>query len=302
MKDNEDIFLAKWLNNNINKDDKKSFNESVEGKVYEKIITIADELEIPEVFNAEGLFNKIQQQKLNNKKKKFKLISLNTFYKVAAFILLFTSVFYFWKSNDVVHKSNYGEKLAVTLPDNSKVTLNSKSSITFNNKNWNKERTIYLEGEAFFEVKKGEKFTVKTKEGSIIVLGTSFNINSSNHFLEVKCFTGKVNVLNKNKTNKILTKGLATTFNNDKIENWSFDTQESSWKEGISRFREVPLPKVLLALENQFNFNFKNVEKYKNEKFSGVFSHNKPKKALKTVLEAMDIKYTIKNNNIILLK
>ncbi len=302
MKDNEDIFLAKWLNNNIDKDDKKNFNDSVEGKIYEKIITIADELEIPEDFNAEELFNKIQQQKLINRKQKTKLISLNTFYKVAAFILLFTSIFYFWKSNDVIYKSNYGEKLTISLPDNSKVTLNSKSSITFNNENWDKERTIYLEGEAFFEVKKGEKFTVKTKEGSIVVLGTSFNVNSSDSFLEVKCFTGKVNVLNKNKTNKILTKGLATTLNNNKTENWSFDTQESSWKEGVSRFREVPLLKVLLALESQFSFKFKNVEKYKNEKFTGAFSHEEPKTALKTVLEAMDIKYTIKNNNIVLLK
>ncbi|TCI84962.1 FecR family protein [Tenacibaculum sp. M341] len=302
METNEDIFLAKWLNKDIDTKETDNFNESDEGKVYQRIVDIADTLEIPESFNSEELFNKIQQEKLQKKKATSKLIKLNTLYKVAACMALLASVFYFWKSNDVVYKSNYGEKLTISLPDASQVTLNSKSKITFDNKNWKNERTIFLEGEAFFEVQKGETFTVKTKEGSVTVLGTSFNVNSGNNFLEVKCFTGKVNVVNKNNTNEILTKGLATTFNNNIKENWTFNTAQNSWKEGISRFRETPLPIVLLALENEFNFKFKNIKKYQNEKFSGVFSHKEPQTALKTVLSAMDIKYSTKNNNIILLK
>jgi transmembrane sensor len=41
---------------------------------------------------------------------------------------------------------------------------------------WSKERTLSLEGEAFFEVQKGSKFSVVTSDGIVEVLGTSFDV------------------------------------------------------------------------------------------------------------------------------
>lgn len=299
MENNEDLFLAKWLNNDINEDEKNMFEASDEGALYKKIIALADELESPEDFNANKLFIKIKQQTVT-KQKKVKRIHLAMYYKVAAFLILFFSVFYFWKNNDTEYTSNYGENLAIVLPDSSTVILNSKSSLSFNENTWYNKRIVKLEGEAFFKVKKGKKFTVNTEEGSINVLGTSFNINSSKNYLEVKCYTGKVRVLIKNNTDKTLTKGLATTFNSNNTKNWSFNTEELSWKEGVSRFRKTPFIKVLNALENQFKITFKNTNKYKNEKFTGFFSHKESKTAIKTVLDAMGIEYTINNNTILL--
>lgn len=58
MKNDEDLFLAKWLNNDIKKEDKDAFDSSIDGNVYTKIIAVANELDIPEKFNADNLFDK----------------------------------------------------------------------------------------------------------------------------------------------------------------------------------------------------------------------------------------------------
>ena len=72
--------------------------------------------------------------------------------------------------------------------------LNSKSTITFNKHNWDTNRTLELNGEAFFDVEKGNTFTVKTSQGNVSVLGTEFNVNASVDFFRVSCYEGKVKV------------------------------------------------------------------------------------------------------------
>lgn len=71
-----------------------------------------------------------------------------------------------------------GGTYQVTLPDGSKVWLNSVSKIEYPAKFGDKSREIRLWGEAFFEVtpNKNKPFIITTPQASITVLGTSFNI------------------------------------------------------------------------------------------------------------------------------
>jgi ferric-dicitrate binding protein FerR (iron transport regulator) len=66
----------------------------------------------------------------------------------------------------------------LTLPDGSLVWLNNVSSLRYPTSFQAKERVVELTGEAYFEVAKdlNKPFIVKTKDGSIEVLGTNFNI------------------------------------------------------------------------------------------------------------------------------
>jgi transmembrane sensor len=84
------------------------------------------------------------------------------------------------KSDENVFTTIYspaGQKTEVTLPDKSKVWLNSKSSIRYSSTFNIKNRNIYLDGEAFFDVaKKSIPFEVKTSAINIKVLGTAFNV------------------------------------------------------------------------------------------------------------------------------
>tara|TARA_B100001094_G_scaffold286222_1_gene300825 strand:- start:194 stop:1075 length:882 start_codon:yes stop_codon:yes gene_type:complete len=112
-------------------------------------------------------------------------------------ILALPVYFNFYQDKDFTTKP--GESLSLLLPDNSKAILNSGSSIIYK-KGFNaSHRTLYLEGEAYFEVQNLTlPFIVKTKHGEITVLGTAFNVRSRNDGFEVGVNYGQVKVSNGN--------------------------------------------------------------------------------------------------------
>lgn len=72
-----------------------------------------------------------------------------------------------------------GEMVSIELPDNSSITLNSGSTLSYSRlyNYWGRE--LSLEGEAFFEVQKNSnEFIVHTSNATVKVLGTSFNLKS----------------------------------------------------------------------------------------------------------------------------
>ncbi|ACU63871.1 FecR family protein [Chitinophaga pinensis] len=101
--------------------------------------------------------------------------------------------------------TGYGEKRTITLPDHSVVTLNATSSISFQEK-WDTiaPREVWIEGEAFFDVKHlnrdttnvrpGQRFLVHSNGLTIEVLGTSFNVRSRHGKTKVGLVTGKIQV------------------------------------------------------------------------------------------------------------
>jgi ferric-dicitrate binding protein FerR (iron transport regulator) len=98
----------------------------------------------------------------------------------------------------------YGGRSVLTLPDGSKVWLNAGSHLKYK-RNFNiKERDVYLNGEAFFEVKKQHTpFVVHTSYVDIKALGTAFNVKSyaEENKVEATLVEGKISIENK-KTNK----------------------------------------------------------------------------------------------------
>lgn len=74
-----------------------------------------------------------------------------------------------------------GGTYQITLPDGTKVWLNSASKLTYPSQFDTYERVVELEGEAYFEVSKSSKklpFLVNTKDQIVEVLGTQFNISA----------------------------------------------------------------------------------------------------------------------------
>lgn len=294
---NKDTFLARWLNNDLSPDEEQDFKKSDEYKSYSKIADYSGHLEVPS-FDKEESRKYIYSKTIN--KTKANSLNLGWISGIAASILLLFGLFYVLKFNEMTFETGYGEQLAIDLPDGSEVRLNSKSSLTYNTSNWKEDnRTLTLKGEAYFKVKKGSLFTVNTDKGNIEVLGTQFNVNSNTNILEVKCYGGKVRVFNK-QVEGILTQGKALRFIGNDKENWLFNPVETYWVNDESSFYNTPLSKVFIALENQFNIRIKNKSKFQNKRFTGSFLHKEANIAVKTVLEAMDIKYTTDNQDIVL--
>lgn len=91
-----------------------------------------------------------------------------------------------------------GQRAFVTLPDSTKVWLNSDTKISYPADYGMEERNVALEGEAYFEVTKNpeKRFIVEAKGMQVEALGTSFNINAyrDDDKIITSLFSGSVRV------------------------------------------------------------------------------------------------------------
>jgi transmembrane sensor len=186
-----------------------------------------------------------------------------------------------------------GEQKSAQLPDGSTLQLNAQSSIAFHPYWWKINREVKLEGEGYFKVKKGEKFTVVSTNGSTSVLGTSFNIYARENDYQVTCLTGKVSVVAKESQDQtIITPNQMVKLNtNGKLEtNINIDAKlATQWTAGKFLFTQVPLHKVLEEISRQYNVTINNIENL-NELYTGSFS-KEPK--VETVLDLISATFNI---------
>jgi ferric-dicitrate binding protein FerR (iron transport regulator) len=146
------------------------------------------------------------------KPKHNKILKLQTFYKVAAAVLIVITIgLTVWKinrpvksvENQVTVITGATERKRITLSDGSEVLLGPAAKLSYPKVFASNSRQIALkEGEAFFDIAHQEKrpFTVHTTSGiDIKVLGTSFKVKSyqASKQLEVAVVTGKVAVSNQ---------------------------------------------------------------------------------------------------------
>ena len=175
-------------------------------------------------------------------------------YAAAASIALLLFFLFNHPSKNIVVEN--GDQMALVLPDGSRVLANAGSSLEYRPGKWGRERLIHLTGEAFFEVKKGKPFIVETKQGTVEVLGTRFNVQARANAFKVDCLSGKVRVTNRSKINRILTAGLSTSQSENGLLSAAEPLDTSligAWREGRFFFADVTLQEVLEEIERQFD-------------------------------------------------
>lgn len=134
------------------------------------------------------------------------VISLRrTFLKIAAAVLILISVgtaaFYLYNSGTLSKRiafstGNSEKNLLVELSDGSRIYLNRNSELSYSKNFGRTNRNVKLNGEAFFEIAPDavNPFTIDAGNASVKVVGTSFNVITSNPESEVEVYvkTGKV--------------------------------------------------------------------------------------------------------------
>jgi ferric-dicitrate binding protein FerR (iron transport regulator) len=139
-------------------------------------------------------------------------------WKYAASLLLLISLstgYYFYTSKyrrpDVKNNSvevPYGSKSKLVLPDGSFVWINAGSKINYTADFGISSREIYLEGEAYFDVRENKKipFYVKTDLIDIKVYGTAFNVKSymDDDIIETTLDRGAISIHLKNDPTKVV--------------------------------------------------------------------------------------------------
>ena len=112
--------------------------------------------------------------------------------------LILFSGWYFWRPDvlSIQTLTVNDETKIVTLPDSSVVTLNGNSKLKYlSNLTEASTRQVWLDGEAFFEVKEDDRpFVVHSGEIDAEVLGTSFNLHKRGSVINVSLNSGKIKI------------------------------------------------------------------------------------------------------------
>ena len=290
LHNNNDTFLAQWLEGELSDNELKRLVSEADYKSFLKIrkgLEVYDDLEA----STDTSFTKIQEH-ISNKKGKVRNLNANTWLiGIAASVVLFFGLFTILGNDIVTIETNYGEQKTIALLDGSEVIINSKSTLTYDEDNWENDRTLTLKGEAYFKVKKGSTFTVVTDNGNVQVLGTEFNVNTVSDLFEVVCFEGKVSVQTKNEDYILLPTNSVRRINGYSIEKWDNADSNPSWIHGESSFKSVPLKYVISALESQYNIEINSDTIDDSMIYTGSFSHKNLNTALKTVFKSLQIQY-----------
>lgn len=212
---------------------------------------------------------------------------------VAAAIALVAGalVLLFWNNDHKnaqlhVHKNLFttisthaGERKSVTLPDGSKLLLNSGSTIQVPD-NFSAKRNIYLtDGEVFFDVKHDPKrpFIIKSGPLTTQVLGTAFNIRA---YREMKKMTvgvtrGKVGVTSTGQQTRFLTNGEQMSYHreNKRISLTALDTQELAWQKGILVLNDASFEEMCILMDKNFGIKiFSSEESLRSKHFTATIS------------------------------
>lgn len=151
-----------------------------------------------------------------------------------------------------------GQHMHLTLADNTDIWLNANTSLRYPSEFSKKDRIVYLDGEAFFDVSKNNKkpFTVKTASGDIRVTGTSFNVEaySKQGGFETNLFDGSVDIYQNEQRLISLKPNERSFLKEGKIYVTPItDRDKFLWKEGLIAFNNKTLEEILSSLEKYFD-------------------------------------------------
>ena len=227
--------------------------------------------------------------------------------RVAATILLAVFAGYFlllsWKTGNesassssvaavkkIERVTGIGEKLTLTLPDGTKIVVNTESMIQFDTNYGRDERLIRLEGEAYFEVAPDSlrPFKVLTNGFTTEALGTAFNISTKNTGYRVALTEGKVKVGSGIKEIHLKPGQMAIWKTDQKDVGFRvarFSASEViSWKDGWLNVDRKPLGNVLKDLERWYGVDITIDPKLDlSQRISGTFEN----KNLKNILTGL---------------
>lgn len=187
-----------------------------------------------------------------------------------------------------------GGEYKVRLADGTLVYLNSATRMKYPVKFDEKERKVYLSGEAYFEVAKDPErpFFVEMEGVEVRVYGTSFNVNTHQEGnIQTVLVKGSIGV-------KVLSSGMESMIRPGQMAefkqgNTKVDVKDvnvavyTDWKDGIFRFENQRLEDILAVLSNWYDMNvFYQTVSVKELHFSGYMERYKD---VSVILEAITL-------------
>ncbi|AXP81390.1 fec operon regulator FecR [Mariniflexile rhizosphaerae] len=294
--------ILKWFDNELSKEQIQDLKQSENVETLEKIAFYAKQMQVPQV-DAQKALAAFKERKLAKKEPKVIPLNFRAFLRIAAvLVVMLASSYFLFFNNNVSFETQIAQNETLTLPDNSEVILNAASKLKYNKKTWKDKRNLELDGEAFFKVSKGKKFTVTTDIGTVQVLGTQFNVKERDNYFEVQCYEGLVSVTFKDETVK-LPKGKTFRVLNGSIQEVNdFNAENPSWMQAETSFEKIPLSQVIAEFERQYDLNVSLKEVDASQLFTGTFTHKDKNIALQSITIPLKLSYRIEGNQVTVYK
>ena len=269
------------------------------------------------VVRAERRLGRRLEQENQKKQEVFKLRSVLRYAAAIVGVIVLAAGLAYWFRNKaeelVVASAAHGQVREMLLPDGTKVWLNQSSVLKYPRAFEGKERHVYLDGEAYFEVSKNPKkpFRVKANGVTIRVLGTHFNVNAyaADSLVETTLLEGSVSVSNNANGKQMILKpnetaiyrkstGILSMHINANAQN------EISWREGILSFNDISMGEIARQLSHHFNVTIQiKSEQLRNYKLNARFKQNETlEEILEMLAPIVGFTYHMPQSNLIELK
>jgi len=260
-----------------------------------------DRLSIPHVRSVEEVWQEMEPQLASPVNTTVK-IPARRYYRLtiaALLVLLLGSTAIIRLYTKTIHSGQ--QTRAICLPDGSVAYLNMQSKLTYYPLWWSFSRELRLTGEAYFQVKKGKRFSVRSLAGITTVMGTSFDIYARNDSYKVTCLSGRVKViarksndqviLNPNNSAEVDVSGIISYHARIPARN------SISWKQNFV-FTNTPLKQVIENLEKRYNVQI-DIKTNQNYYYSGTIpSRISIEEALNLICKPFGLTFVRKSNQI----
>ncbi|MEQ8552056.1 MAG: FecR domain-containing protein [Cyclobacteriaceae bacterium] len=266
-----------------------------------------------------NLLDEIIENSSNSSNRKERPITFAyRFWKVAAVVALFIiSGIVIWSYNNsiegVANSENSlelitrwnppGQKSKINLPDGSVVNLNANSTLKYR-KDFNNDRYLELEGEAYFKVERDTVFPFRVNSGSVVTtaLGTEFNINTNADEEKISLVEGKIRVDElKGNHSEVLNPNQEIYFKSDAglSEKYELPSIKSvRWMDGIIFFNNSPIIDVVKTLENWYAVEIAIIGNPNGLTYSGEFRNEYLSNILQSMKFSLGVEYEIEDKNV----
>lgn len=203
-----------------------------------------------------------------------------------------------------------GETKTLILQDSTKVVLNSGTAFIYPETFSGKARSVFLSGEACFDVTKDAKhpFIVKTSDITIKVHGTLFNVKAYPDDPSVKATLcrGSISAYRNGEEGRPVYLIPGQEYDYDKFDHtYSVKEVEASnataWKNGDIFLEHEDIYGIVRIIQRRFNVHvYLTTDKYSDAFITAKFIHGESLKDMMAIVSRLipGMKYKIINNNI----
>lgn len=192
----------------------------------------------------------------------------------------------------------------MTLADGTKVWVNALSQLKFPAQFSQKERRVFLDGEAYFEVTPNaeQPFIVESRGNEIKVLGTHFNINSYSDQVRTTLAEGRVEVRQSTQRVELFPGEYASSFRDSLVKGKADLAHDLAWHNNEFYFKKETIKNIAHQLSRWYDLDvtFRGDVQLDKEYTGSIERDVKLSQVLEMLSFVSNLKFEVEGNKLII--